>query len=42
MKRKFATINGAGVISVEEGQIPEPGRGEILIKVKASLISSGT
>ncbi len=42
MKRKYATINGAGVISVEEGQIPEPGRGEILIKVKASLISSGT
>jgi len=40
--RKFAAINGAGVISVEEGPIPEPGAGEILIEVRASLISSGT
>ena len=26
--RKFAAIDGAGVISVEEGPIPEPGPGE--------------
>lgn len=40
--RKFATIDGAGVISVEEGPVPEPGKGEILIEVRASVISSGT
>ncbi len=42
MTRKFAAIDGAGVISVEEGPIPEPGTGEILIEVRASSISSGT
>ncbi|MBD3184022.1 zinc-binding dehydrogenase [Candidatus Poribacteria bacterium] len=40
--RKFAAIDGAGVISVQEGPIPEPGNGEILVEVKASCISSGT
>ena len=40
--RKFATIDGAGIISVEEGPVPEPGKGEILIEVRASVISSGT
>jgi len=40
--RKFAAIDGAGVISVQEGQIPDPGPGEILIEVRASSISSGT
>lgn len=42
MTRKFAAIDGAGVISVEEGPMPEPGRGEILVEVRASVISSGT
>jgi threonine dehydrogenase-like Zn-dependent dehydrogenase len=42
MNRKFATIDGAGVISVGEGPVPEPGPGEILIEVRASCISSGT
>ena len=40
--RKFATIDGKGIISVEEGPIPEPGAGEILVEVHASLISPGT
>lgn len=42
MTRKFAAINGAGVVSVEEGPAPKPGAGEILVEVRASLISSGT
>jgi len=40
--RKFATIDGAGIISVGEGPVPDPGPGEILIEVRASSISSGT
>ncbi len=40
--RKFATIDGKGIISVEEGPIPEPGAGEILVEVHASFISPGT
>jgi len=42
MTRKFAAIDGAGVVSVQEGPMPEPGRGEILVEVRASVISSGT
>lgn len=42
MIRKFAAIDGAGVVSVQEGDAPEPGHGEILVGVRASLISSGT
>ena len=42
MTRKFAAIDGAGVISVEQGPVPEPRPGEILIEVRASSISSGT
>lgn len=40
--RKFATRDSSGFISVEEGPMPEPGKGEILIEVRASVISSGT
>lgn len=40
--RKVATIDGAGVIAVEEQPIPQPGRGEVLMEVNASLISPGT
>lgn len=42
MLRKFATIDGKGIISVEEGPIPEPNKGELLIEVYASAISPGT
>ena len=42
MTRKYAAIDGSGVISVEEGPVPDPGRGEILVEVRASVISSGT
>ncbi len=41
-KRKFAAIDGAGIISMEEEIMPKPSAGEILIKVHASCISSGT
>ncbi len=41
-KRKYVAIDEKGVISVEEGSIPEPGYGEVLVKVHASLISPGT
>jgi threonine dehydrogenase-like Zn-dependent dehydrogenase len=40
--RKFAAIDGRGIISVEQGPIPEPQKGEILIEVHASMISPGT
>jgi len=40
--RKFATIDGKGIISVEQGPIPEPQKGEILIEVHSSMISPGT
>lgn len=40
--RKFATINGKGIISVKEGPIPEPSNGELLIEAYASVISPGT
>ena len=40
--RQFAAIDGAGTISIQEGPVPEPGRGEILVEVRASCISSGT
>ncbi|MFA4015885.1 MAG: hypothetical protein RUDDFDWM_000984 [Candidatus Fervidibacterota bacterium] len=41
-KRKYAAITGDGRVAVEEGDIPTIGRGELLIKVYASLISPGT
>lgn len=40
--RKYGTIDGRGVISVEEGPTPEPSDGEVLIEVEASAISPGT
>ncbi len=40
--RKYATIDGSGVIGVEEGPIPERGPAEVLVDVHASLISAGT
>ncbi|MFH1904628.1 MAG: zinc-binding alcohol dehydrogenase [bacterium] len=41
-KRKYVVRNENGVISVENGPVPKPGRGEVLVKVHASLISPGT
>ncbi len=41
-KRKYVVRNKKGVISVENGPVPEPARGEVLVKVHASLISPGT
>jgi threonine dehydrogenase-like Zn-dependent dehydrogenase len=40
--RKYATIDGSGVIGVEEGPVPECGTADVLVDVHASLISSGT
>lgn len=42
MKRKFAAIDGRGVISVQEGDVPEHGHDGILVEVRASLVSPGT
>ena len=42
MMRTVATIDGRGVISVEEEPVPSPGKGEVLVEVYASLISPGT
>ena len=41
-KRKYVVRNEKGVILVEKGPVPKPGRGEVLVKVHASLISPGT
>lgn len=41
-KRKYAAVTGDGRIVIEEGDIPAVGKGELLIKVYASLISPGT
>jgi len=40
--RKFATIDGRGIIALGEGPIPSPGKGELLVEVHASSVSSGT
>lgn len=40
--RKVAAIDGAGRFCVIEQPIPEPAAGEVLIEVKASLVSPGT
>jgi len=42
MKRKFAAIDGRGIISVEEEDVPAYGENEMLVEVHASLISPGT
>ena len=41
-KRTYAAVDGRGIISVEEGPIPEPKPGQVQVKVHASLISPGT
>ncbi|MCK4820698.1 zinc-binding dehydrogenase [bacterium] len=41
-KRKYVVKDEKGVISVEEGLIPELSQGQILVRVRASLISPGT
>jgi len=40
--RKVGLIDGEGIISLEERPMPEPVRGELLIRVNASAISPGT
>ncbi len=40
--RKVAALDEGGYVSVIEDRIPDPGPGEILIKVHASLVSPGT
>ncbi|MBN1673313.1 MAG: zinc-binding alcohol dehydrogenase [Kiritimatiellae bacterium] len=42
MKRKVAAIDGRGVISVEEEDVPAHGPDELLVEVRASLVSPGT
>jgi NADPH2:quinone reductase len=42
MKRRYAAIDGRGIISVQEDEIGPPPPGRILVKVYASLISPGT
>ena len=42
MQRRFAAIDGRGVISVETEETGEPGKGEVLVEVEASLVSPGT
>lgn len=40
--RKVVTIDGRGVIAVAKEPIPEPKPGQVLVEVKACLISPGT
>ncbi len=40
--RKVVAIDGRGRISVEQEPVPAPGPGQVLVEVKASLISPGT
>jgi len=42
MKRKVAAIDGSGVISVQEQDVPPHGPDELLVEVHASLVSPGT
>ena len=42
MIRKVVTMDGAGVIAVEEQPVPEVGPGMALVEVRATLISPGT
>ena len=42
MKRKIAAIDGSGQGVCIEGDLPEIGPGEVLVRVQASLISPGT
>lgn len=40
--RSVWLIDGAGTVYVDEQPIPEPGAGEVLVEVEASLVSAGT
>ncbi|PIY45635.1 MAG: hypothetical protein COZ06_19115 [Armatimonadetes bacterium CG_4_10_14_3_um_filter_66_18] len=40
--RKYAALDGAGQIVVCEEECPEPKPGQLLVKVRASLVSPGT
>lgn len=40
--RKVVAFDGRGVVSVLEQPMPEPGPGEVLVRVRASMISAGT
>jgi threonine dehydrogenase-like Zn-dependent dehydrogenase len=40
--RHVGVITGEGKFAIIEEPIPEPGRGEVLIEIKASLVSPGT
>lgn len=42
MMRRVATLDGRGIVAVREEPIPAPAPGQVLIEVKASLISPGT
>lgn len=42
MERKFAAIDGSGVISVQTDELGDPGKGEVLVEVEASVVSPGT
>lgn len=42
MKRREVTYDGKGIISVEEGDVPEVNENEVLVEVHTSLISPGT
>ena len=42
MKRKMAAIDGRGQGICIEDDLPDPGPGEVLVQVRASLISPGT
>ncbi|OYT31872.1 MAG: hypothetical protein B6U94_01580 [Thermofilum sp. ex4484_79] len=42
MYRKVVKVDSFGDVFVDEEEIEKPGRGEILVKVKYSVISSGT
>jgi len=42
MMRRVATLDGRGIVAVQEEPIPAPAPGQVLIEVKASLISPGT
>ena len=40
--RRVLTIDGAGRIAVVEDELDDPGAGEILIRVGASMVSPGS
>ena len=42
MTRRSVVFSGPGEISIEESDVPTPGRGEVLVETVASAISPGT